>query len=178
MPKHKTLPPLEVLEREFIYESDTGLFRHRYYKCGRALKDQIAGTINRKGYVVIRIQSNIVYQAHRVAWYMYHKQDPVHNLIDHIDRCKHNNAISNLRLGTDNTNQWNRKARGYHKYGNKYQACIRHHKKHIHLGTFATAEEARAAYIRAALELRGEYALQQFRELALPESPQGRSGAT
>lgn len=178
MPKHKALPPLEVLEREFIYEPDTGLFRHRYYKCGRALKNQIAGTISKQGYVILTLHKDVVYQAHRIAWYMYHKQDPAQSLVDHIDRCKHNNAIFNLRLVTDNTNQWNRKARGYHKKGKSYQACIRHHGKLIHLGTYLTAEEAKAVYIQAALALRGEYALQQFREMALPESPQDRSGAT
>jgi hypothetical protein len=166
MPQHKVLPPLEVFEREFIYEPDTGLFRHRYYKCGRALKDQIAGTISHKGYVVIRLHTNIIYQAHRVAWYMYHKQDPAAHIVDHVDRCKHNNSIKNLRLSDDNKNQWNRKARGYHKHGNRYQACIRQNGKLVHLGTFDTAKEARKAYIRAALDLRGEYALQEFRELA------------
>lgn len=157
------MPPLEVLEKEFVYEPDTGLFRHKYYKCGRALKDQIAGTVSAKGYVVIRLNPNFVYQAHRVAWYMYHKQDPLSNLVDHIDRNKQNNAIENLRLSNDNLNQWNRKARGYHKKGNRYMACIRHETHLIHLGTYDTAEQAREAYIRAALELRGEYALEEFR---------------
>ena len=163
MPKFKPMPPLEVLDKEFIYEPDTGLFRHRYHKCGRALKNQVAGTINRKGYVVIRLNTNIVYQAHRIAWYIHHKQDPAINLIDHIDRNKQNNAIHNLRLANDNLNQWNRKARGYHKRGNRFVAAIRHNSHLIHLGSYATSEQAFAAYASAALELRGEYALAEFK---------------
>jgi hypothetical protein len=38
-----------------------------------------------------------------------------------------------------------------------YQARITKDKKYIHLGCFATAEEAHAAYVKAARELFGEW---------------------
>jgi hypothetical protein len=158
------MPPVEVFEKEFVYESDTGLFRHRYYKCGRATKYSVAGTITNKGYVMLRVNKTEAYQAHRVAWYMHYKKDPAGNLVDHVDRNKQNNAIVNLRLANDNLNQWNRKARGYHKRGNRYVASIRHNKHLIHLGTYGTPEQACGAYAQAALRLRGEYALEKWRK--------------
>lgn len=158
MPKFKPLPPLEELFDAFDFYPETGLLLHKHYKSGRALKGARAGTVNKKGYRVIRLRSTCIYQEHRVVYYMYHKKDPGQYLVDHINRIKTDNRISNLRLATDNTNQHNRKARGWHKHGNRYQACIRVDKRLHHLGTFDTPEEARAAYVEAAKLYHKDYA--------------------
>ena len=158
MPKFKPLPPLEALFDAFDFYPEEGLLLHKYYKCGRALKGARAGTISRKGYRVIRLNTDIVYQEHRVIYYMYHKQDPLHHIVDHINRIKTDNRISNLRLANDNTNQHNRKARGWHKKGHRYQACIRVNGYLHYLGTFDTPQEARMAYVEAAKLYHKEYA--------------------
>jgi hypothetical protein len=152
------MPPLEVLFAEFDFYPEQGLLLHKYYKCGRALKGARAGTINKKGYRTIRLNTNVIYQEHRVIYYMYHKEDPGEYIVDHINRIKSDNRIFNLRLATDNTNQHNRKAKGWHKKGNKYKACIRVDKHLYHLGTFDTPEEARAAYVEAAKLYHKDYA--------------------
>ena len=164
MPKYKALPPLEELQKEFNYDPETGLFTHAYYKCGRALKDAVAGTSDAKGYTVIRYKNTQSYLANRLAWLFITGEDPGDNIVDHEDRDKSNNRASNLRLADDNKNQWNRKARGWSKRGKKYQVIIGHYGKQIYLGMFSTAEEAEAAYRDKAVELRGEFAPQAWRQ--------------
>ena len=69
--------------------------------------------------------------------------------IDHRDGCRINNCLSNLRVVTNQQNQWNRtNAKGYYwnKQHQKYQAQIHLNNKPIHLGYFLTEEEARTAY--------------------------------
>jgi len=157
MSKYKPLPSREELLLDFNYNPDTGLFTHARTKGRRAKEGRIAGTITRRGYVMLR-RLDKCFTAHRVAWLIMTGNDPLDKIIDHIDQNTSNNTFSNLRLATDNTNQWNRNARGWHRKGNKYQACIRHFGKLLHIGTFATAEEAQNAYLHRAKELRGEYA--------------------
>ena len=71
--------------------------------------------------------------------------------IDHIDRCRINNNLSNLRIVTKQQNMFNRGAKGYYfkKQNNKYCAQIKHNKNVIHLGYYTTEEEAHNAYLEA-----------------------------
>ena len=71
--------------------------------------------------------------------------------VDHIDRNKTNNDISNLRMVTKSENQQNRNAKGYcfNKRENKWQAQIRLNYKLKYLGYFDTESEARQAYLDA-----------------------------
>ena len=158
MTKFKALPPLEEWEKEFHYDPESGLFTHAYYKCGRALKGSVVTNRDKKGYIRLTFKKLNVYQANRVAWLYVTGKDPGKFIVDHKDGDKVNNCASNLRLATDNTNQWNRKARGWHKHGSGYQSHIRHFGNLHYIGTFSTAEEAQAAYRAKAVELRGEFA--------------------
>ena len=77
----------ELLKQKFSYDKDTGIFVRR--STGR-----ICGT-NNNGYLEIIIEKKRYY-CHRLAWlyiYGYFPED----YIDHIDRNKSNNVISNLR---------------------------------------------------------------------------------
>jgi len=161
MSQFKPLPSRELLLREFVYEPDTGLFRHAYYKCGRAVKGQVAGAKQSKGYIMLR-SGDYTFMANRAAWLIGHGVDPGQAIVDHIDLDKSNNRLSNLRLATDNQNQWNRVGRGYHKTGERFRACIRHLGHLHHIGTYDTAEEAQAAYRAKAVELRGEFVPRQY----------------
>jgi len=87
--------------------------------------------------------------------------------IDHRDLDRKNNKWSNLREADDSKNRANTRARpdnklnikgvGLHVCG-KYQARIFKDNKFCHLGLFDTAQEASAAYAKAAEEVFGEFA--------------------
>jgi hypothetical protein len=105
------------------------------------------------GYCVIGIYSNNVkydLSAHHYAWYMtYDNVDIIE--IDHINRIKTDNRISNLRNVNKSQNQWNVEYKGYYfnKVLNKWRARIRVNNERISLGDFKTEEEARESYLQA-----------------------------
>lgn len=78
------------------------------------------------------------------------------------------NRRANLRLATKSQNQMNRRIqrnntsgfKGVHlfKRTGKFRAYIMVQGKEKHLGYFATAEEAHVAYVKAAVEIHGEFA--------------------
>jgi len=88
----------------------------------------------------------IVYYAHNPDWDIYNSSH--NNQIDHIDRDKLNNNISNLRVVNHRENMINRdwvdNAKGYyyHKRNKKYVAYIKLNNKQICLGSYDTEIEA------------------------------------
>jgi hypothetical protein len=71
--------------------------------------------------------------------------------VDHIDRCRTNNNVTNLRCIPQSKNCLNRVDAGisFRKDSNKWRAYITIMYKRINLGTFNTKEEAREAYLKA-----------------------------
>jgi hypothetical protein len=95
----------------------------------------------------------VVYYAHNPDWNIYDTSK--YNFIDHIDRIKTNNHISNLRNVTNQENGFNRKCKGYtfDKASGKYKATIKLNGKQIHIGYYNIEQEAREAYLRKKEEL-------------------------
>lgn len=94
---------------------------------------------------------------------------------DHIDNNSLNNQCSNLRTATPSQNQYNRKKlqantsgfKGVFKTGNRtkpWRARLNIEGKKIHVGVYATAEEAAHAYDKKAKEMQGEFANPNFPE--------------
>ena len=71
--------------------------------------------------------------------------------VDHIDRDRSNNKVSNLRMVTHQENNYNQGAKGYswHKQRGKWQAQICVDGKRTHLGMFTCPVVARVAYLDA-----------------------------
>jgi len=71
--------------------------------------------------------------------------------VDHIDRDRQNNNLSNLRMVTKSQNQWNTDAKGCHlcKTTGRWRATIMKSFKTVNLGYFSTEKEARQAYLNA-----------------------------
>lgn len=71
--------------------------------------------------------------------------------VDHIDRNKTNNKISNLRMLPHQQNMFNNNAKGYtwDKNKDKWKAQIKINGKNINLGYFKKEDEAKAAYLMA-----------------------------
>jgi hypothetical protein len=93
---------------------------------------------------------------------MHYGVDP--RLVDHVDRDKQNNRVENLRsatYGQSNRNRlWETSAAGFpgvwlnHR---KFGARIWVNGQSLYLGSFPTAEEAHAAYRKAADRISGAF---------------------
>lgn len=89
-------------------------------------------------------------------------------LADHRDCNRLNNQKYNLRIGNHHQNSANRlksslntsgfKGVCWNRQSQKWQAGIKYEGRSMHLGLFATPEEAHKAYCTAAAELFGEFA--------------------
>jgi len=136
------------------YDPETGVFyAKRTYK--KWIAGRPVGTTRNTGYKQLCLFGK-VYLAHRVAWFYVHGAWPTHGL-DHINRDRGDNRIANLREATQAQNHQNRSGvRGFSRSAAKSerwvaQICV--NKKTVNLGSFATQEEARAAYAAAKLML-------------------------
>lgn len=96
--------------------------------------------------------------------------------VDHVNHNTLDNRRLNLRICTNQQNSFNalkqvRRGGTHSKYKGvsrdwnnllTWKAYIRHNNKYIHLGRFASEEEAALAYDRAASNLFGEFAYLNF----------------
>lgn len=158
MVKSPTKTPEEI-RRLFNYDPEMGeLTRKIYYGRG------IAGATFSGNRVMIDGQSYVIA---RVIWCHYYGEWPPDDiLVDHKDRIHANNEITNLRLATYTENQLNKAGCGQYakgvtwrnRIGKPWQAKIRVNGERLHLGSFATEEEAAEAYRQAATKYHGEFA--------------------
>jgi hypothetical protein len=153
----------ERLRELFYYDPETGHFTRLVDRGGGAKKGQRAGYrhfspgCGPNGYRRISIDDKEYYE-HRLAWLYQTGELP--KQIDHIDRDGSNNRWSNLRLANQSLNSANTLRanatgfRGVSKSKNQFRTMF--DRKHI--GCFPTAEEAHAAFVKAAKEKYGEHA--------------------
>ena len=148
------------------YDASTGYFTWRADVAYNVKEGSIAGYNNSNGYRIITINKRS-YKAHRLAWLYTYGEFPSGS-IDHIDRDKGNNAITNLRIATAAENGQNRNAakgkkqktplgvsfnKSKRNCTKQYGAAIQVNKKQRHLGWFKTPEEASEAYMKAKNEI-------------------------
>jgi len=149
----------EELLRQLTYDPKTGLFERRF---GRRHTHHR----NRGGYVVIGVNYR-TYYAHRLAWFYMFGEWPT-LVIDHINGDRSDNRISNLRLANMSQNVINSSVtwgmtgkRGVFRQANTKKYRVRlslNGIKNIHIGYFATKEEAARARNDAVREAYGQYA--------------------
>lgn len=167
MPKVNNGPDWNILVTSLDYDKDTGIFRWKI-DCGgrkgnRIKAGSIAGSLNGEGYRDIGINKR-VYRAHRLAWLYVTKVWP-NCVVDHKNGIVNDNRFDNLRLATDRQSSENRTHKN--KYGlkgvstkrNLFRARIFHNGKSVHIGYYATKEEAAAAYLNKSLELQKEFSV-------------------
>lgn len=175
----KTLPPIDLLRECFSYNQATGLlwwkhrpishFKHKWdcHAFNKKYADKPATYTAGNGYIYVTVNYSR-YLAHRVIWKMVHGKEPSKH-IDHINGDPLDNRISNLREATQSQNLCNHAGQRRSKTGlkgasprsdnpNIFVAQIRINGKQTRIGQFKTAEEAHAAYCKAAKELHGEFA--------------------
>jgi len=158
-------PDAEYLRRILDYDKETGVFTWRVDKGYSVKAGSVAGSKSaKKGtktYWEIGIDSR-QYFAHRLA-HLHVTGEWPQSLVDHEDGDGLNNAWSNLRPASQATNQHNRKSAQKGSTtgvmgvvalaSGKFVAKIKVNMRRIYLGTFATVEEAGAAYLAAKREM-------------------------
>lgn len=176
------LLPSEVLHQCLEYDASSGILTRKsrpreHFANLRAWRgyegrfaNALAGCVDiSNGYVkVVLVVDQRIYRsyAHQIIWTMMTGKS-LSMKIDHIDRNRLNNKWNNLRIATDSQNGQNRpvakssltQLKGVltrHKRPG-YEARIKGNGKALRLGIFPTAEEAHAAYCKAARELHGEF---------------------
>lgn len=148
----------DFLRSILSYEPETGQFFWRQSRRGRKAGAPVGTPKSADGYLRIRVEG-VRYYAHRLAWLYVYGEWPNH-FIDHINGGRADNRIANLRSATDSVNAQNRRSGRHNRStgflgvsfdsrGKKYRASITVGGKHRHLGTFATAVDAHAAYVAA-----------------------------
>jgi len=155
---------MESSERE-LFEYRDGKLYWKISPNNSVVVGQEVGWLSANGYRLVRVGGKNK-RVHRVIWAYHYGEIEEGVFVDHINRDKLDNRIENLRLCNRSQNQGNSKLRkdnklgfkGVHTRGNKFRATIIKKRKMIHLGYFSTAEEAHAAYLKAAEEYFGEFA--------------------
>ena len=108
------------------------------------------GYVN-NGYLTIEVQG-VPYRAHRIAWFLSYGEDPEY-IVDHFDRDRLNNKLSNLRIASDSMNRANSQFTGVQqRKSGRWRARIQIGSKRKTIGTFDTYQEAREAYRQAKLK--------------------------
>ena len=154
------------LFQDLHYDPETGNFTWKRAGNNRISVGQTAGHLNLCGYIKITIGRR-QYAAHRLAWLAIYGTWP-NKLIDHINGDRSDNRIVNLRLATAAQNIQNArsyarktpnglKGTSYDPRSGKWYAVVTVDKRRLHLGTFATSEDANAAYCAAAKQHFGQF---------------------
>jgi len=139
----------EDILKQYIYERHSGKLYQRHTK-GRAVKGKEAGIVQNNGYKAVIINKK-KHNIHRLIWILHHGKAPA--MIDHINRNRLDNRISNLRLADASLNSMNRVGKGWVFTKGKYKARITVNKKVISLGVYSSKEEARQVYLEAKARL-------------------------
>lgn len=140
------------------YDPETGVFTWQNSRGNQVARaGAVAGHTNAKGRRMIEIHGR-AYTAARLAWF-YATGDWPDLQVDHKDADRMNDRWLNLRLATNRVNKQNaRQARadsstgvmGVSRQGARFRAKIKTPDgRRLHLGMFASSEEASAAYLSA-----------------------------
>jgi len=115
--------------------------------------------INKDGYAI----NGILGLMHRVVI-----NANKHEIVDHINKNRYDNRLSNLRIAKAGCNSHNRVKKyessskyfgvSFNKRDNKWKSEIRHQNKRYSLGSFKDEKQAAEAYNKKAVELYGEFA--------------------
>lgn len=157
---------LKRLKELLNYDPETGVFRWRLSRGGKALKGTVAGTLDKDGYTTIHIGGRR-YRAGRLAFFYVNGKWPSAD-VDHEDTDRSNDIFVNLRPATRSQNHANRRVvrcglKGTYQITRPsgyigYVAQIRNQGKHTYLGVFSTEQAAHDVYVAAAVRLNGEFA--------------------
>ena len=148
------------------YNPDTGEFERVRDQGNKKKGDKVGYMSTTDKYMYTKIDY-VRIGLHRLAWlYVYGELPKGH--IDHINRNRQDNRISNLRIANrmqqranssvPKNNKSGFKGVSFNKQSNKWTANIQKNRKRYYLGAFNDPKAASKAYKAKAIELFGEYA--------------------
>ena len=150
----KQIIPQET--REYLeYCPESGVFTWIKKVYRNTIVGSEAGTVARNGYRYITFRGQKIL-AHRLAWFFHHGEQPPAQ-IDHINRERLDNRVSNLRSASSSLNNHNRtgvKGIRQTNYGTTWQAYIQKDGQMKILYTGPSYVKAQLARQRAVLEYR------------------------
>lgn len=158
--KSKEWLTVDEARRRVNYDPSTGALTWKVLRNSKRIGEE-ARSLDVAGYVQVNI-CGVVVKGHRLAWLLHYGEWPSDH-IDHINGVRSDNRIANLRCVNGTVNTQNKRLGscqnktgflGVHYNANnrpdrRYRAKIVTGKKQIHLGGFATPEEAHQAYVLA-----------------------------
>ena len=148
-----------------LFDYVDGELRRRNPTGTRHKSDSVAGSINNRGYVHVKINRK-KYLAHRLIYLYHHGTMP--DFIDHIDGNKLNNRIENLRECTKSQNGFNMRMNSNNTSGvkgvswneqrQKWVVHLRLNHKQKYFGGFKDFELAELVAIEARNKYHKEFA--------------------
>lgn len=161
-------PKLEItaafLQHMLRYDDKTGALWWRHDGWGERphKANTRAERIGSNGYLRVTVRGRHI-AAHRVAWAVVTGRFPV-GQIDHVNGCKSDNRMSNMRDVDATTNSENKRVAysnnksgllgaSFDKKTGRYMARVYVDGKRHYVGQFDTPEEAHLAYVAAKREL-------------------------
>lgn len=167
----------DELLRTVSYDPQTGVVRRLVYDhAHRSNEGSVLGTPSDEGYLRASINGKF-YHLHRLVWFYSTGAWPI-GVIDHVNRDRADNRISNLRDVTHPQNCMNiapRKGnssgfRGVRvKASGRFAARLRIGGHFTHLGTFDTARAAFDAYLAAVAIHHGAFVADEIKREFLQE---------
>ena len=95
----------DCVKKLFLYDSKSGVLTNRVRRGGRSKAGSTVGSIDAYGYLTASINYS-VYKVHRIIWlYVYGEFPP--DEIDHINKIRDDNRITNLRAVNHQENSTN-----------------------------------------------------------------------
>lgn len=157
---------VDEIRRRFDYDPESGVLSWKNdTKINNSKAGKRAGFDKRDGYRYVALNKKR-YGEHRVIWAWTFGNFPTQ--VDHINMDRSDNRLCNLRRATNGQNGMNKakqsnntsgfKGVTLHKGTGKYHAKICRNGRRQSLGYYQRAEDAAAAYSKAAGELHGEFA--------------------
>lgn len=143
-----------TLRRWLSYDPSNGVFTWLQKPAKYIAAGSQAGAVNACGYVSITLHKR-PYLAHRLAWLYMTGKFPS-DCVDHINGMRSDNRWRNLREANHALNQQNKRGAnsnsktgvlGVSRSGRGYRAALGVNGRNYYSRTFATVEEASAAYI-------------------------------
>jgi hypothetical protein len=191
--------PLIYLQECLDYDRETGTFTWKWRPLHHFKDQRTQNNINSRqagkpagglcaGYMRLAVvKDGVSYRlsVHDLVWKFEGRELPDDMELDHKDKNKLNNVITNLRLATARQNAWNKPKSKTNtsgvtgvwyddKHGTpKWVAEIKFEEKKKHLGRFLTLEEAAAVRRAAELKYFGEFGPNYDADESMPDMPSG-----